>query len=150
MTTARGISVFIAQALLFAVTIMLLMQESIKMILHSVSAYVRDVTNIRRAAAYVLYIASGMLAFYRETGIERAKTATDPIPILVSISDSSIMGLYAQVRAASIHSPLTRKRLPMRMLSSCVSVTPVHQSFRRQLLRCSCGSRCVSPPRPHA
>ena len=96
--TARGITVFIAQALLFALTIMLLMQESIKMILHSVTAYLRDVTNIRRSAAYVLYIGSGMLEFYRESGIDRAKMATDPIPILVSISDSAIMGLYAQVR----------------------------------------------------
>jgi hypothetical protein len=97
VTTSRGLQLFIVQSALFAVTIVMLMQESTKVVLHSVSAYVKDVTNVRRVAACVLYIASGMLAFYRETGVERALASDSPIPMLVGISDSRIAGLYAEV-----------------------------------------------------
>lgn len=98
VASARGLLVFLLQALLFSITLVMLMQESTKLILHSVSAYVTDVGNIRRAAAAVLYIASGMLAFYRETSLARAMASLNPIPMLVDISDSRIAGLYAEVR----------------------------------------------------
>ncbi len=97
VTTARGLLVFMLQTLLFAATLMMLMQESTKLILHSTAAYVADVKNLRRAAASVLYIASGMLAFYRETSLARAMISGNPIPMLVDISDSRITGLYAEV-----------------------------------------------------
>lgn len=98
VSTSRGLQLFIVQSALFAVTIVMLMQESTKVVLHSATAYVKDVTNVRRVAACVLYIASGMLAFYRETGVERALASDSPIPMLVGISDSRISGLYAEVR----------------------------------------------------
>ncbi len=97
VATGRGLLIFMLQALLFAITLVMLMQESTKLILHSVSAYMTDVGNIRRAAASVLYIASGMLAFYRETSLSRAMASLNPIPMLVDISDSRIAGLYAEV-----------------------------------------------------
>jgi len=145
--TARGISVFIAQALLFALTIMLLMQESIKMILHSVTAYVRDVTNIRRSAAYVLYIGSGMLEFYRESGIDRAKMATDPIPILVSISDSAIMGLYAQVRCCQC-SQRAYSAATGSAHSDSLRVAPVHDSFLQAIAAMFMWLEVHPPPPP--
>jgi hypothetical protein len=97
VTTARGLLVFSLQSLLFAVTLILLMQESTKLILHPVSAYIADINNLRRAAASVLYIGSGMLAFYRETSLERAMNTANPIPMLVDISDTAITGIYAEV-----------------------------------------------------
>jgi hypothetical protein len=84
-------------AALFAVTLTLLMQESIKLILHSAVLYVKDVTNLRRSAAYIMYLASGMIAFYRATSIYRAQKDNNPIPMLMNISDSRIAGLYAEV-----------------------------------------------------
>ncbi len=75
----------------------MLMQESTKLVLYSVSAYVRDGTNIRRVSACVLYIGGVLFALYRETGVDRAVTEENPIPMLVSISDSRIAGLYAEV-----------------------------------------------------
>ncbi len=97
VATGRGLIIFMLQALLFAITLVMLMQESTKLILHSVSAYVTDVGNIRRAAASVLYIASGMLAFYRESSLSRAMASSNPVPMFVDISDSRIAGLYAEV-----------------------------------------------------
>ncbi len=105
VATPRGLLIFMLQALLFAITLVMLMQESTKLILHGVSAYVTDVGNIRRAAASVLYIASGMLAFYRESSLARAMESLNPIPMLVDISDSRITGLYAEVRACYPQAP---------------------------------------------
>jgi hypothetical protein len=98
VTTARGLLVFSLQTLLFAATLMMLMQESTKLILNPLSAYITDINNLRRAAASVLYIGSGMLAFYRETSLDRAMSTVNPIPMLVDISDTRITGLYAEVR----------------------------------------------------
>lgn len=100
IATSRGLQIFVVQAVLFAITIVMLMQESTKLVLYSVSAYVRDGTNIRRVSACVLYIGGVLFALYRETGVDRAVTEENPIPMLVSISDSRIAGLYAEAVAA--------------------------------------------------
>ncbi len=125
------------QSALFAVTIVMLMQESTKVVLHSASAYVKDVTNVRRVAACVLYIASGMLAFYRETGVERALASDSPIPMLVGISDSRISGLYAEVLLI--------------FLTVCnfvlLALACIKNVYRRLWPHCSCGLKCV-PPHP--
>jgi hypothetical protein len=114
VTTLNGLLVFAMQALLFALTLILIMQEGIKLILHGTAAYVQDVTNIRRAAAYALYIADGMLEFYRESSLARALALENPVPVLVSTSDTMVAGLYAEVHAcmlASVWQPVALARL---------------------------------------
>ena len=120
VTTANGLLVFMIQALLFALTLILLMQEGIKLILHGASAYVQDATNIRRTAAYILYIAHGMLEFYREDSLTRALALDNPIPLLVSTSDIMVVGLYAEVRALFAR-VLASARLTLARLLLCTT-----------------------------
>jgi hypothetical protein len=117
------------QAVLFAITIVMLMQESTKVVLYSLSAYLKDGTNIRRSAACIMYIGGVLLALYRESGVVRAISAENPIPLLVSISDSRVSGLYAEVRC----SPLT----------NVCSESLLNICTLRPWLHCSCGLKCV-------
>jgi hypothetical protein len=132
MATSRGLQIFAVQAVLFAITIGMLMQESTKLVLYSASAYVRDCTNVRRASACVLYIGGVLFALYRETGVVRAVASENPIPMLVSISDSRISGIYAEV--------LCWQFAIFRFVAPLIIFCPF-----RQCPRCSCGLKYVPP-----
>ena len=113
------------------------MQEGIKLILHGAAAYVQDATNLRRSAAYILYIADGMLDFYREDSLTRALALDNPIPLLVSTSDTMVAGLYAEVRAlvcAGVCATDARALAALRNMRHGVI-----QRVVRDWLQCSCG-----------